>query len=165
MIKKTIFVSILVISLVTISFGQSGQRWNVRNWIHTFDVTAPVQIKGKIVKVETVRSSNRGYGTGIHLTVADRGTQTVVNMGPGAFLSSNNWEFKEGERISVKAYKGTGNSSGQLFAAEISRAGKQLVLRDNAGLPMWRQSLNKNRSGSRWGGPRGFRGNRCWRVR
>ena len=157
MIKKTIFVSILIILMVTLSFGQRGYG---RYRVHTFDVTNPVAINGKIVKVETVRSSNRGYGTGIHLTVADEGTQTVVNMGPAAFLSSNNWEFKEGEKISVKAFKGTGNSSGQLFAAEITRTGKQLALRDNFGWPMWRQSLNKNRCGGRRGGGRGFRGYR-----
>ena len=161
MIKKTIFVSILIILMVTLSFGQRGYG---RYRVHTFDVTNPVAINGKIVKIETVRNSSRGYGTGIHLTVTDGDTQTVVNMGPAAFLSSNKWEFKEGDKISLKAFKGTGNNSGQLFAAEISRAGKQLVLRDNFGGPMWRQSLNKNRGGGRRGGPGGFRGNRCWRV-
>jgi hypothetical protein len=159
MIKKTIFVSILIGLMVTLSFGQRGYG---RYRVHTFDVTNPVTINGKIVKVETVRSSNRGYGTGIHLTVADGGTQNVVNMGPAGFLSYNNWEFKEGEKISVKAYKGTGSSSGQLFAAEISHAGKQLALRDNSGWPMWRQSMNKNRGGGRRGGPGGARGYRCW---
>ena len=144
MIKKTILILVITISMVTVSFGQQG-----RNRTHTFDVTAPVELSGKILKVETVKDGRGWYGRsggGIHLTIQAGDKQSLVHLGPARFLDSNNWEFKAGEMVTVKAFKGTGKSNGQWFAAGVTRGGQQLVLRETNGSPMWRQSLN-NRKG------------------
>jgi len=157
MIKKIILISVITISMVTVSFGQQGQN---RNRVHTFDVTAPVELSGKILKVETVKDVGGRYGKsggGIHLTIQAGDKQSLVCLGPAAFLDSNNWEFKAGEMVTVKAFKGTGNSSGQLFAAGVTRGGQQLVLRDTNGSPMWRQSLNRKGQGKGRGGRRNSR--------
>jgi hypothetical protein len=152
MIKKITLIAIITISMVTVSFGQRGY-----NRTHTFDVTTPVELSGKILKVETVKDTNGRYGRsggGIHLTIRTGDKQSLVNLGPAAFLSSNNWEFKTGEMVTVKAFNGTGNSNGQLFAASVTRGGQQLALRDANGLPMWRQSLNRKGQGKGRGGRR-----------
>jgi hypothetical protein len=155
MTKKTILITLLMISMVTVSFAQMGRGRNARNWWHTFDVTNPVEISGEIVKVDTITKGSGRYGTGIHLTIADNGKESLVSLGPSTYLVSNNWQFANGEKIKIRAFKGTGNDQGQLFAAEITRGGEQLLLRDQNGLPMWRQSLN--RRGYRRGGGRGYR--------
>ena len=142
--KKTMLIMIIVVSMAMLSFGQG------RNRVHTFDVTTPVEVSGKIIKVETVKATTGGYGRysgGIHLTIQQGDKQSVVHLGPAAYMNSNNWEFKEGEMVTVNAYNGTGNYSGQLFAADVTRNGKQLTLRDKDGFPMWRQSMNRRGQG------------------
>jgi hypothetical protein len=153
--KKTLFTILIVVSMVTMISAQ-GWRQNRANRYHTLDVTAPVEITGKIVKVETTANTKGRRGTGTHLTVADGGKKYPVSLGPTAYLDSHKWNFQEGENVKLKVFKGTGNNSGAFYAAEINRGDRQLVLRDTSGLPMWRASLNK-RGGSR-GGRGGGRG-------
>jgi len=159
MIKKTIFIIVLTVSMITMAFAQWQGR-NRANRVHTFDVTAPVDITGKITKVETVTNGKGRRGSGIHLTVADGDKQLPIRLGPSAYLDSNRWEFKEGENITVKAFKGTGNDNGVFFASQITRNGEQLTLRDQNGFPKWSRGMNGQRMGAnRTAGRRGC-GNR-----
>lgn len=153
MIKKTTFIILIAVMMVTMTFAQGRGRNRAANRAHTFDVAVPVNITGKIVKVESVTNERGRYCGGIHLTV-DNGTKQVpVSLGPSAYLDSNKWEFKQGERITVKAFKGTGDDNGALFASQVTRNGEQLTLRDKDGLPMWSRSMNKR--GNRMAGRRG----------
>ena len=47
MIKKTLFIIVITVSLITMISAQ-GWRQNRANPVHTFDVTAPIEITGKI---------------------------------------------------------------------------------------------------------------------
>jgi hypothetical protein len=110
------------------------------------DAASQVELSGVIAKVENCNSGRGWYANGINLTVVDDGKQqSLVRLGPAAFLSTNNWAFKQGEKIIVKAFKGTGNFANEFFAAEVIRDGKNLLLRDEYGFPKWRQSLRKGR--------------------
>ena len=159
--KKIIFISILVISMALLSFGEpqlGRNRQYAQNRTHTFDVNNPVEISGTIAKVETVTAGKGRYGTGVHLTINSGGNESLVHMGPAAYLDSNQWKLAKGENVSVKVFKGTGNNSGQLFAAQITRGKNQLAMRDDAGRAMWRQSLSGQRRGGRGMGRQGRRG-------
>jgi hypothetical protein len=157
--KKTIvLIMVLAVTMVTMTFAQGRGRNRAANPVHTFDVTAPADITGKIVKVETVSNGTGRYGTGIHLTVESNGTQIPVRLGPSGYFNTNNWEFKEGQEIKVRAYKGTGNDNGMWFAAEINSSGQQLTVRDKNGIAMWSRSMNGgNNRNYRMGGQRGCR--------
>lgn len=144
--KKTLFTILMVVTMVTVISAQ-GWRQNRINPVHTFDVTAPVEVTGKIVKVETTANNMGRRGTGTHLTIAAGGQQYPVSLGPTAYLVSQKWNFQEGENVTVRIFKGTGTNAGTFFAAEINRGGTLLVLRDTNGLPMWRASLNKGGGG------------------
>lgn len=160
MFKKTTLIIVLTVLMVTMTFAQGRGRNRSANRMHTFDVAAPVDITGKITKVESVTNGQGRYCSGIHLMIADGANQLPVRLGPSVYLDSNKWEFKEGENITVKAFKGTGNDNGVLFAAQITRNGEQLSLRDNNGLPMWRRSMKgQGTGGNRMAGRRGC-GNR-----
>ena len=156
MFKKTIFISLIAVLMVTMTFAQGRGRNRAANRAHTFDVAAPVDISGKITKVEPVTNGQGRCGSGIHLTVDDGANQLPVRLGPSAYLDSNKWEFKEGENITVKAFKGIGNDNGALFAAQVTRNGEQLTLRNKNGIPMW--SRGKNGQGTRGNRMAGRRG-------
>ncbi len=151
MFKKTTFIILITVLMVTMTFAQ-GRGRNRANRMHTFDVTAPVNITGKIVKVTTLNTGNGWYGTGIRLTIVENGKQFPVILGPTAYVNSNKWVFKEGETLTVNAFKGTGNDNGTWFAAGITRGGNQLTLRDAKGFPMWRRGMKGRRGGGRGAG-------------
>ncbi|MCK5057802.1 MAG: hypothetical protein KAT34_14175 [Candidatus Aminicenantes bacterium] len=148
MTKKMILVVTIIAAMVTLSFTQvqPQRRYANRvNRVHTFDAASQVELSGVIAKVENCNSGRGWYANGINLTVDDGKQQSLVRLGPAAFLSTNNWAFKQGEKIIVKAFKGTGNFANEFFAAEVIRDGKNLLLRDEYGFPKWRQSLRKGR--------------------
>jgi hypothetical protein len=149
MIKKLMFVTVIIFSLVTVGMAQVQQNQQV-NRQHTFDVTTPVTIEGKILEVTPCNTGKGRYSNGIRLTIANngQGKNAQVILGPHAFMQAHNWELKTGETITIRAFKGTGNDSGSLFAAQLTRAGKQLELRDNLGRPLWRRSISNNRQGN-----------------
>ena len=154
MTKKLLFSLVIIASMITMSFAQAGnqrflQRQNLRaNRFQTFDTANPVEINGSIAKVTR---SNRGYGRyrdGLELLIFTGEKNLSVRLGPVAFLDSNNWHFKKGDKIQVTAFKGTGQSKGNFFAAKIQMKGKTLILRDKDGIPAWRFS-NLRRRGRR----------------
>lgn len=142
------FITVIVFSLVAVGIAQS-QPTQAVNRYHTFDVTTPVTIEGKILEITSCNTGKGRYSNGIRLTLDNgaKGKNIQVILGPQAFLQGQNWEFKTGETISIKAFNGTGSDKGQLFAAQLTRAGKQLELRDNLGSPSWRRSITGNRQG------------------
>lgn len=142
MIKKTTLIILLTVLMVAMTFGQGRGRNRAANRTHTFDVTAPVDITGKITKVESVTTGKGRRCAGIHLTVNDGTDSFPVSLGPSAYMDSNKWEFKKGEKITVNAFKGTGNNSGAFFAAQITRNGEQLTLRDKNGIPKWSRGMD-----------------------
>ena len=142
---KPIFIMIVLISMLSMSYAQRmGRGWGYhRNYM--FDLNSPVMIQGLIVKVERLDLGRGRYANGIRLIVKSAKKELPIHIGPAAFLNSNNFEFKEGENVEIKAFKGIYNTNTAFFAIEVHKSGKNLVLRDNNGLPMWRWSLYKGR--------------------
>lgn len=148
MTKKTIWIVTIIVAMVAVSFSQvqPQRRYiNRANRAHTFDIASQIEVSGIIAKVENCNSGKGWYANGINLTIDDGKQQSLVRVGPAAFLSTNNWAFKQGEKIIVKAFKGTGNFANEFFAAQVTRDGKNLLVRDEYGFPMWRQSLRRGR--------------------
>lgn len=156
MTKKTLSIVTVIAALVTLSFAQAQpqpQYANRAGRLHTFDVSTAVEISGVIAKVENCNLGTGQYANGINLTVDDGKQQAIVRLGPIAYLNDNNWTFKQGDKIIVKAFNGTGDFAGEFFASEVILGGKSLLLRDRYGLPLWRQSL---RGGRGMGPGRGY---------
>ncbi len=105
---------------------------------HSFDTTKLVDVKGKITQVNNCTAGKGRYAKGMTLTVADGKNEVLLHLGPVSYLEKNNWTFTAGETIQVKAFKGTGKNQGEFFAAQVNRAGQQLVLRTEDGSPQWR---------------------------
>lgn len=148
-----VFLSILLVA-ATMVFAQSGNRGypprgNVRaNRLQTFDVANPVEIVGTIVSIS---QRNYGYGryrNGLELLVKTKGNNLSVRLGPKVFFDSKNWTFKQGDKVQIIAYNGTGQSKGLLFAARITMNDKTLILRDQYGIAQWRWGRRGGRG--RW---------------
>jgi hypothetical protein len=159
MTKKTILIVTIIVALVTLSFTQvqPQRRYaNRGNRMHTFDVSASIEISGVIAEVKKCNSGKGKYADGINLTVENGKQQSLVRLGPAAYINANNWVFKQGDKIIINAYKGTGDYATEFFAAEVTMGGKNLLLRDESGFPLWRQSLDKGRGMGRGRGRGGY---------
>jgi hypothetical protein len=159
MAKKTILIAAIIAAMVTLSFSQvqPQRRYaNRANRMHTFDVSTPIEISGVIVKVGNCNSGMGWYANGINLTVENGKQQSLVRLGPAAYLGTANWVFKQGDKVVIRAFKGTGNYANEFFAAEVTRDGKNLLLRDKYGFPLWRQSLKGGRGMGRGRGRGGY---------
>lgn len=143
--KRTLIVSLVVLAMTTVIIGQArGRGLCYRQLL----LQSPVAVEGKIIKIETLDYGKGRYGQGIHLFVRNNGQDTEIHLGPQAWLNEQGLQFKQGDTIKIKAFKGTYNGNPTFFASEIAnaKAGKTIMLRDENGFPMWRQSL-RNGSG------------------
>ncbi len=142
---KPVFIMIILILMLSMSYAQRmGRGWGY-HCNYMFDLNSPVMIQGLILKVEKLDLGRGRYANGIRLIMKSDKKEIPIYIGPAAFLNSNNFGFKEGETVKIKAFKGTNNTNTALFALEVHKSGKNLVLRDKNGLPMWRWSLYKGR--------------------
>ncbi len=144
-IKKSMIVSLVVLAMTTVVFGQGRGRWLCYRQMH---VQSPKLIEGKIVKIETVNYGKGRFGQGIHLLVQNNSQESEVHLGPQAWLDNQGLQLKPGDTVKIKAYRGIlYNGNPGIFAAELTGAngGKTIILRDKNGFPMWRWSLDRGR--------------------
>jgi hypothetical protein len=163
-IKKLMIVSLVVLAMTTVVFSQGRGRGLCYRQIQ---VQTPVMIEGKIVKIETFDYGKGRYGQGLHLLVQNNGQESEIHLGPQAWLNNQGLQLKQGDFVKIKAYQGTlYNGNPALFAAEVTgpKGGKTLMLRDENGFPMWRQSLSRGqgRGQSRGPGRGAGQGRRGW---
>jgi hypothetical protein len=159
-IKKLMIVSLVVLAMTTLVFSQGRGRGLCYRQIQ---VQSPVMIEGKIVKIETFDYGKGRYGQGLHLFVQNNGQESEIHLGPQAWMNNQGLQLKQGDTVKIKAYKGTlYNGNPALFAAEVTgpQGGNTIMLRDENGFPMWRQSLSRGRG--RGLGRRVGQGRRGW---
>ena len=143
--KQLAIISLAVLVMSTMALAQGRGTGLCYRAIQT---QSPVMIEGTIVKIETLDWGKGRYGNGIHLMVRAKNRESEIHLGPQAWWNEQGLPLQQGDKVKIKAYKGTlNNGSAALFAAEVSNAaqGKSITLREANGFPLWRQSLRKGR--------------------
>jgi hypothetical protein len=98
------------------------------------DAQALETFEGEVIAVERTPPRGRRGSGGVHLAVkTDDGTRTVL-LGPAWYIDQQQPKIAVGDRIGVV---GSATDDGDWVAARIEIGGKQLVLRDEAGVPAW----------------------------
>jgi hypothetical protein len=118
--------------------GRGGQGRGGGN----YDISTETTFTGTVDEVRTIPGPAGGPG-GLHLMVRTDAGVSEVHLGPVTFTRSKNFEFAEGDVISVTGSKVTVGGLDAVLAREITRGDDVLTLRDARGVPLWA------------GGPRG----------
>ena len=121
-IKKLMIVSLVVLAMTAVVFGQGRGRGRGLCY-RQLQVRTPMMIEGKIVKIETFDYGRGRYGQGLHVFVQNNGQESEIHLGPQAWMNNQGLQLKQGDFVKIKAYKGTlYNGNPALFAAEVTGA-------------------------------------------
>lgn len=94
-------------------------------------------LQGSIRSIEMQPSKNGpGYGVHLSLTVGD---ETVpVHLGPSWFIENQDQQLGQGDEVEIVGSRVTEDGAPFVIAREVRRGVSALVLRDEAGRPVWR---------------------------
>ena len=94
-------------------------------------------VTGEITAVEKV-ALGRGGARGIHLVVkTDKGESLPVHLGPAWYVEEQDVTLKPGDKVQARGSRITFQGKPALIAAEVTKDGKTLHLRDENGVPAW----------------------------
>jgi hypothetical protein len=80
---------------------------------------------------------------GTHLTLKTSTETLEVHLGPTAFLNEKKVEVGKGDTLVITGSRVTIDDERVLIAKEVRKGGSTWVLRDAAGLPLWRGAARR----------------------
>ncbi|HSH64686.1 MAG TPA: DNA-binding protein [Bacteroidia bacterium] len=114
----------------TINWGRNS-RYN-----KMYDAKTFTQIKGEITAIEQI-VPNKGTSVGIHITVKTKTETYPIHLGPKWYLDKQKLQLKVGDKVEVQGSKVNIDSKQTIIATEVLRDDNTLILRDQAGKPLW----------------------------
>lgn len=105
-----------------------------------YDTTRSETIRGSVVRVEqTVATRARGgTSVGVHVILrVDSGDTVDVHLGPAWFVEEQDLSLRVGDRIVVTGARVLVDGTPALIAQKIETPERELVLRDETGVPRW----------------------------
>jgi hypothetical protein len=136
--------AILVVGLI--SGLAEAQPW--RNWQGSggwgmggayqrmYDPAAVVTVIGEVASVEEV-AFRPGMMAGIHLTLKTAEGELPVHLGPAWYVERLDTAIEAGDMLLIRGSKVPFDGKPALIAAEVKKGEAVLVLRDEAGIPVW----------------------------
>jgi hypothetical protein len=140
-------VSILALFFATDSFAQRGCDFKWRgsggwgmgaSYQRMYDPAKVETMKGSVEAIDTA-SPMKGMHRAVVLTLKSDKETIPVHLGPEWFIGRLDTKIQKGDGIEVKGSRVTVSDKPTLIAAEIKtvRDGQTIVLRDDAGIPVW----------------------------
>jgi hypothetical protein len=116
-------------AIVSSLLAQGGQGRRLYN------PSTEITVRGNVTTIDTA-TGRRGWN-GIHVAVDSQGVKYDVHVGPSAYVKRNGFTFAVGDQIEIVGSEVAYNGTKVLIAREIKKDGKDLVLRDKQGFPLW----------------------------
>jgi hypothetical protein len=94
-------------------------------------------VGGEIAKVDKIVPV-RGMHRGVHLLLKTSEPEPLaVHLGPEWFVDRQEITFKPGDKVEVRGSRITFDGKPAIIAADVTKDGKTLHLRDANGVPVW----------------------------
>ncbi len=135
-----------VVACVLFTSVASAQPW--RGWRgsdgwgmnsayqRTYNPATVETLSGEIVAIEN-SIPMRGMANGIHLTVKTAKETIAVHLGPQWFIERLDTRLAKGDSIEVRGSRVIFDGKPAIIAAEIKKGDEALLLRNEAGIPVW----------------------------
>jgi hypothetical protein len=137
-------VAILVVSLLSgLADAQPWGKWRGSGgwgmggaYQRMYNSATVATVSGEVVSVQQAVPA-QGMTPGIHLNLKTDEGELPVHLGPIWFMERLDTPIEVGDRIEVKGSRVTFDGKPALIAAEIKKGDTVLVLRNEAGVPVW----------------------------
>ena len=134
--KLVIIFATLVVSSLIFAAGSSAQRRGMSGE-RMYNPQTVETISGVVVSVGKF-DGMKGMSQGVH-AVVKTDTETIsVHLGPAWFIDNQESKISANDRVEVKGSRITFEGKPVIIAAEVTKDGQTLTLRDATGVPVWR---------------------------
>ena len=146
---KTMKYVIILMTLLAMVFSASftgASSWQGWRGSHGWGVNSPYQrlykpetvmmIAGDVLSIEKRVLMKKMY-FGIVLILKSQQETLPVHLGPVWYIERLDFEISKGDQLEIKGAKALLNNQPAIIAAEVKKGDRVLILRDNAGIPVW----------------------------
>ncbi|MEM3432823.1 MAG: hypothetical protein QXP27_01470 [Candidatus Methanomethyliaceae archaeon] len=146
---KKLFVLIGIISLIVFgltaeSYAQKGAfKWKGSGgwgpgtpYNKMYDPSKVETLSGTVENI-TLLVPMKGMYSGVAVTLKTDKETIPVHLGPEWYISRLDMKFEKGDTIEVKGARATFAGKPAIIAKEVKKGDNVLVLRDDAGIPVW----------------------------
>ena len=93
-------------------------------------------IRGEVVSIEKI-TPLKGMYYGVHAVVKTDKETLSVHLGPGWYIENQDVKLEPKDTVEVKGSRITFEGKPAIVAAEVTKRGESLTLRDASGFPVW----------------------------
>lgn len=133
--RRILLLGVIFLNVTWVAIAHSQAGPGSGRCMAKYDPKTEITIQAPIEEVQQVTGKQGWNGT--HLKLMTQTGTLEVQVGPSAYVASQQFSFVKGDKIEVTGSKTTLQGTEVLLAREIRRGGKTLVLRDANGLPKW----------------------------
>jgi len=101
-----------------------------------YDPSKIVTVKGTVVELATV-APMKGMHQAVALMVKTDTETLEVHLGPEWYVGRLDTQIRKGDTVEVMGSKASSSGKTWIVAAEVKRGKDVLVLRNEAGVPVW----------------------------
>jgi len=140
-----VFAVVLTQSLVFASgsFAQRGIMWKGgggwgpgTSYARLYNPQTVETIRGEVVSIEKI-TPLKGMYYGVHAVVKTDKETLSVHLGPGWYIENQDVKLEPKDTVEVKGSRITFEGKPAIIAAEVTKSGELLTLRDASGFPVW----------------------------
>ena len=142
----TFATSLLLLALCTSGavFAQRGGQGGGGPQGRFYDPKTVETVFGEVLGLDTF-PGRRGMA-GVHANLkTDKGETIPVHLGPAWYLDKQSVTLKQGDKVTVRGSRVTFDGKPALIAAEVTKQGQTLRLRDDDGVPVWAGGRRRGR--------------------
>jgi len=117
--------------------GSGGGRAAGSPYGRQYNPQTVENVAGEITAVEKTAAPGGSY-RGVHVVLkTDKGETLPVHLGPEWYLEKQTVTLKQGDKVQVRGSRIVFQNKPAVIAAEVTKDGKTLRLRDANGVPAW----------------------------
>jgi len=131
------------LAFTTAAIAQQGMHWTGSGgwgcgapYGRMYDPKTVETITGEVAGIESFTPA-KGMGAGVHLLLKTDKETISVHLGPAWFIENQDLKIENKDQVVVRGSRITFQEKPAIIAAEVTKGNETLMLRDDAGVPVW----------------------------
>lgn len=131
-----------LLSVPVTALAQGGRQRGSQGWGpagaygRLYDPAKVEKITGDVIEIRKI-TPMRGMSHGVAIVVQKDGGNEVVHLGPAWYVENQDTRIAKGDKVEVEGSRVTIDGKPVILAARVHKGDQVLLLRDDAGIPVW----------------------------